>query len=239
MATKWTAPRGNWTYRVSRGIVRCLFAGLIRRRLHNFENVAAVVRRREAYILAPSHVSHFDGPILTMTVPGAIDWLTAEEFFLPGGLGAWMRRSGGVPVSRDPLSLDAPREARQRLQDGRAVGIFPEGGIRSGRTSVLNGAPLRRGAAWLARHTGVPVVPCIVLGTDRLYSPRCWRPWRGRVPVWIGFGPVIWPEEWADAPSELLGARFQALYAEMQAAFHLQPDDLPMTFRQRNRPAKG
>ncbi len=231
----WTAPRGNWAYRVSRGIVRSLLTGFIQRQLHGFENVAALARPRQGFILASSHISHFDGPILAITAPGAIDWLIAAEFLKVHGLGTWLRKSGAVSVGRDVLSLDAAREARRRLRGGRALGIFPEGGIRSGGTSVLNGAPLLRGTGWLARQAGVPVVPCVVLGTDRLYVARRWLPWRKRVPVWIGFGPAIRPEEWADESPGLLGERLRALCAEMRETFRLQPDDLPMTFQQRNR----
>ncbi len=232
---EWTAPRGEWAYRVSRGIVWCLLAGFIRRRLHGFENVVALRRQRGAFLLVSNHISHFDGPILTMTAPGAIDWLTAAEFFRPGGLGIWMRKSGGLPVPRGVNALRAVREAIRRLRRGRVLGIFPEGGLRAGARSVLEGAPTLRGAAWLARRERVPVVPCVILGTDRLYAARHWRPWRGRVPVWIGFGPVIRPEEWADASSDLLGERLRALYTEMQQVFRLQSDDLPRTAQERQR----
>ena len=67
-----------------------------------------------------------------MTAPGAIDWLTAAEFFLPNGLGAWMRKSGGLPVRRGGHVLGTVREALRRLRRGRTLGIFPEGGIRTG-----------------------------------------------------------------------------------------------------------
>ena len=81
----------------------------------------------------------------------------------------------------------------------------------------------------------MPVVPCVILGTDRLYDPHRWLPWRGRVPVWLGFGPAIAPEEW-DAPgasAELIGERLRELYAHVKAEFHLQPADLPTTPQRR------
>ena len=43
----------------------------------------------------------------------------------------------------------------RRLKEGRIVGIFPEGGIRDGARSLLEGAPLRPGAATLAHMAGV------------------------------------------------------------------------------------
>ena len=210
-----------------------MLAGFIQRRLHGFENVAAARRNGGGFILAPNHISHFDGPILTMTAPGAIDWLVDAPFFLPYGLGAWMRRSGGVSVPWPPPVIGAVRESMRRLRGGRVLGIFPEGGLRSGTTSVLEGAPVMRGAAWLAERERVLVVPCVILGTDRLYVRRNWRPWRRRVPVWIGFGPAILPHEWAAGSPDLLGERLRTLYAEMKKNFQLQPDDLPTTAQHR------
>ena len=141
----WNAPRADWAYRVSRGIVWSVLTGFVQRRVHGFEHIAAVRRRGGAFVLAPNHVSHFDGPILTMTLPGVIDWLGAAEFFLPGGLGAWLRHTGGIPVLGGAGVLGTVREALRRLRRGRALGVFPEGGLRSGEASVLAGAPITRG----------------------------------------------------------------------------------------------
>ncbi len=218
---------------MSRGLVWSLLAGFIQRRLHGFENVAAIRRRQGAFMLASNHISHFDGPILTMTVPGVIDWLGDIEFFTPRPVAAMMRQAGGVPVYYDARVIRTVREARRRLQSGRVLGIFPEGGIRSGASSLLEGAAILRGAAWLSVREKAPVVPCVVIGTDRLYVARHWRPWRGRVPVWIGFGPAIAPEEWAAGSRDLLGERLRALYAEMKDVFRWQPDDLPTTAQER------
>src|SRR5206468_4551169 len=75
-------------------------------------------------------------------------------------------------------------------KDGRIVGLFPEGGIRDGVRSLLESAPLRPGASTLAHMAGVPILPCVILGTDRFYSAKGWLPLR-RTPVWIAFGKPI------------------------------------------------
>ncbi len=100
------------------------------------------------------------------------------------------------------------------------------------RAQVLEGAPLRPGAATLAQIAGVPIVPCVVLGSDRFYSKRQWLPFR-RTSVWIAFGKPIsnFPELQKSharerIQSELAGA-FKNLYAELREKFHLTTDDLP------------
>ena len=232
------AGEGRWAYRTSQAILRVGLTGFVRRYLHGSKHLVDVSRRGGAFLLAPNHISHFDGPLLAMTVGRPVDWLVAAQFFSPPALGRWMRRCGGVRVhgggARLVATVGTVRAARRRLAAGRALGVFPDGGIRTGGWSVLEGGRPRRGVAWLAARERVPVLPCVILGTDRLYVKGNWRPWRGRTPVWIGFGPPIEPHEWVGGrSSEPYGERMRALYAETRAAFGLQPDDLPTTAQRR------
>ncbi len=235
-APAWSAGRGLWAYRTSQAVLRLLFTGFVRRHLYGTEHLRNLSRRRGVFLLAPDHISHFDGPLLAMTVGRMVDWLVVAKFFSPPPLGWWMRQCGGVPVrygARFTGTVGTVRDARRRLAAGRPLGIFPDGGIRTGVPSVLEGGRPLRGVAWLAVRDRVPVLPCVILGTDRLYARGNWRPGRGRVPVWIGFGPAIEPHEWPDDSPNLYISRMQALYAEMRAEFQLKPDDLPTTAQRR------
>src|SRR5205807_9717496 len=118
------------------------------------------------------------------------------------------------------------RTAIEKLKSGHAVGVFPEGGIRDGANSLLEGADVRAGASTLAHLAGVPIVPCVILGSDRLYAKRSWLPMR-RTPVWIGFGKAIshFPEleksvARARIEQELTDA-FQQIYAELRQKVQL------------------
>ena len=72
------------------------------------------------------------------------------------------------------------------------IGVFPEGGIRDGASSMLAGAEVREGAFLLAGRVRCPVVPVVILGSERLYNIRNWRPWR-RARVYIAIGNPIYP----------------------------------------------
>jgi 1-acyl-sn-glycerol-3-phosphate acyltransferase len=50
--------------------------------------------------------------------------------------------------------------------------MFPEGGLRDGAASVLGGAALRRGIRAVAELGRAPVIPGVILGSDRLYPQR-------------------------------------------------------------------
>src|SRR5438874_3392611 len=196
------------------------------------------VNRAGGFLLASNHISHFDPPMISSLVRRKIDWMAMAEFFPVPVLGHFLRAVDALPADRYRADRSTIRTAIARLKQGRIVGVFPEGGIRDGARSLLEGAPLRAGASILAHIAGVPIVPCVILGTDRLYAKRNWLPFR-RTPVWIGFGQPIshFPEleksvARARIEQELTDA-FQRLYADLRRKFQLTRDDLPHPPRER------
>lgn len=196
--------------------------------------------RRGGFILASNHVSHFDPPLITISLPRKIDWIAVAELFHGRFLHAFFTGLNVIPVDRSGADRNALRTAVKRLKDGRVVGIFPEGGIRDGAASIVNGAGMKQGVALLAAMSGSPILPCVILGSDRFYNPKSWLPWR-RPGVWIAFGPPIeGPEDLSgDALRKHLQDAFAreilALKNRLVAEFHLTEADLPHSPQQRMR----
>jgi len=195
--------------------------------------------RKGAWILAANHISHFDPPLIGIAVRRKIDWMGMAELFRLPVAAAWLHAVDAFPVDRFHLDRRAVRIALTRLRAGHVVGMFPEGGIRDGAGSVLEGAPARPGVAGLSQMTAAPVIPCVIMGSDRCYIlPRVWRPWR-RIPVWIAFGePLLAPagDDRAAARAALEGriaAAFRELGLEMRRHFGLREDDLPQSATRR------
>lgn len=193
---------------------------------------------RGAWVLAANHISHFDPPLLSVAARRRIDWMAMKELFVNEFVVRYFELIGTFPTDRNNVDRASVKTALQRLKAGRVVGMFPEGGIRAGSTSVLEGAPMRPGAGALAQMAGVPVVPCVVLGSDRLYRKAGWRPFAG-TPLWVGFGEPIYAPEGigrAEAREYLerkLAEAFKNLLAEMTEHFKLSEDDLPKTPQER------
>ena len=188
--------------------------------------------RAGGFLLVSNHISHFDPFIISSVVRRKVDWMAMAEFFPVPIAGLFLRAVDAFPAARDRADRMTIRTAIGRLKDGRIVGVFPEGGIRDGARSLLEGAPLRPGASTLAHIARVPILPCVILGSDRLYSKRNWLPMR-RTPIWIAFGKPIssFPSLEKSAArgrieDELTGA-FKNLYAELRETFQLTSDDLP------------
>ncbi len=194
--------------------------------------------RDRGFILASNHVSHFDPPFLTITCPRKIDWIADVGLFHGKVLHAFFTGLNVIPVDRSGADRNALRTAVKRLKDGRVVGIFPEGGIRDGAKSIVNGATMKQGVALLSTLSGAPILPCVILGSDRFYNPRNWLPWR-RPSVWIAFGNLIEHPEGVTGDAlrkhmqETFAREILALTAKLRADFALTDADLPHSPQQR------
>src|SRR5215831_3244826 len=221
-------------YHAGRLLVRFVFGCVARIHIIGRENA----NRAAGFLLASNHISHFDPLLISLRVRRKIDWMTMAEFFRPRALGFFLRSIDAFPAERDRADLKTIRTAIDRLKNGRIVGIFPEGGIREGARSLLEGAPLRPGAAALAQIADVPIVPCVILGTDRFYSKNQWLPFR-RTPVWIALGnpiscfPELQKSQERERIESELAAAFKDLYADLREEFRLTTDDLPHSPQER------
>jgi 1-acyl-sn-glycerol-3-phosphate acyltransferase len=220
-------------------LMKVLFGSVGRVRVLHAENAD----HAGGFLLAANHISHFDPFIISSVVRRKIDWMAMDVLFSIPFVNLLLRAVDAFPANRQRADRATIRIAINRLKSGHAVGLFPEGGIRDGLASLLEGAPLRRGATTLAHLAEVPLVPCVIIGSDRLYAKRSWLPVRS-VPVWVGFGkPIAYPpvsEKSAarESVERRLADAFKALYVEMQQTFQLTKDDLPHSPRQRMRSKK-
>jgi 1-acyl-sn-glycerol-3-phosphate acyltransferase len=221
-------------YHAGKFLVRFVFGCVARIHVIGRENTTCP----GGFLLASNHISHFDPFLIGLRVQRKIDWMTMAEFFRPPGLGFVLRSIDAFPAERDRADLTTIRTAIDRVKSGRIVGIFPEGGIRDGARSLLEGAPLRAGAATLAQVANVPIVPCVILGTDRFYSKKQWLPFR-RTSVWIAFGkpisapPGLQKSQARERIDTELAAAFKNLYVELREKFRLITDDLPHSPKER------
>lgn len=220
-------------YRLIVGSLRLLLSVAARVEFHSFAPLP-----NGAFIMASNHISHFDPPFLSGWIRPKIDWIAMAELF-----GSRWSRIGFtwldvIPVQRAGDDRHALREALRRLEANHVIGVFPEGGIRDGDKSILSGAPVRDGAVMLAAHSARPIVPVVILGSERLYNKKFWLSWR-RARVFIATGSAIFPD--ASLPRSEARERLRIAFAtaiialkdQLVATCHLGPDDLPHSPQQR------
>lgn len=174
------------------------------------------------YLVACNHTSHFDPPVASICTGRKMDFMAVREIF-SHPVADWLFRKCDVfPVSRDRIDTGAVRTAVRRLRAGRIVFLFPEGGIRSGKTSVLGGAPLPGGAAALAQMAGVPIRPAIILGSDQFYQ---WQALWKRPRVFMAFGDALQLDPSLDsaAAREDLNERLRRSWLALHEVVKQQP----------------
>ena len=176
------APSVPFLYRALRPPLRRALVRWFDLRVDGLEHLPA----SGPYLIAANHHNYLDGIVLGVTVPEPISFLVMPRVWRATPLHPLFHRNiRSIPIDLERADVGALRRALQILQEGRVVGIFPEGPF-SVRGRLELGLP---GVALLALRSGVPVVPAGIRGTyealagRRGYIPR-------RVPIGVRFGPA-------------------------------------------------
>lgn len=178
--------------------------------------------RPGGYLLAANHESEFDAPLLIAVTPRVIYWLSIVEIFRHPLARWFLSAMLAAPLDRSRVDTRTVRVITRHLRAGRAVGVFPEGGVRAGGESILGGGgEIKEGTARLAQLAGVPVLPCVVVGSGQFRRWSSWLPlFRTR---WaVAFGEPIFlardrpPEDARDALTAALTRALGTLHQEIQ-----------------------
>lgn len=133
-------------------------------------------------IVACNHSSMADPTVLQSYIPRHISYLMGSKYYHIPILNQFVRFYGVLCIEEDGVNKQTLREAEGRLHQGRAVGIFPEGGIsRDGEVH-----PAQPGVALLAHRTGQPILPVGMSGVERLLPPDSFRFRPARVAISVG-----------------------------------------------------
>ena len=173
-------PIHPWLYNTLKAILRALAKMLVRTDIRGMEYIPP----RGGVIFVTNHLHYFDSPLIFIAIPRTIYVLAAEKYEHHLLFGPLLRIAGAIFINRGEPDRRALRQALAVLEDGYALGVAAEG-TRS-RTGGLG--PGKTGAAYLATRAGVPLVPTVVWGTEKVISGwlRLKRP-----EVHLRFGPPI------------------------------------------------
>ncbi|CAM4449305.1 1-acyl-sn-glycerol-3-phosphate acyltransferase [Mycobacterium basiliense] len=174
-----------WYYLFKYIFMGPLFTLLGRPKVEGLENIPS----SGPALLASNHLAVADSFYLPLVVRRRIWFLAKAEYFTGTGLKGWINRwfysvSGQVPIDRtDADSAQAALgTAQSLLGQGKLLGMYPEG-TRSPDGRLYKG---KTGLARLALHTGVPVIPVAMIGTDVVNPPGRKMLRFGRVTVRFG-----------------------------------------------------
>jgi 1-acyl-sn-glycerol-3-phosphate acyltransferase len=172
----YSAEIRGW-YRVIRGIIGFLIRILSRLEIEGLEHIPD----QGPYLLVTNHLHWLDAPLLLAAFPYRTWVFAAAKRENHWFFGPLFRSLDAIFVRRGEVDRQALRKALAVLEGGGILGLAPEG-TRSPTGSLQRG---RKGAAYMACRTGVPVVPVVAMGQEHLF-PSLRRLRRARVRVQFG-----------------------------------------------------
>jgi 1-acyl-sn-glycerol-3-phosphate acyltransferase len=139
------------------------------------------------FVLAPSHRSMMDIPLVAIPTTRRIRYMGKASLFRIPVLGWLFSTLGGFPVERDGTDRKAVRDSVAMLAAGEVLCVFPEGTRQNGPKIQ----PLQPGAAYLALRSGAPIVPVAIAGSEEiLRDHKAPVPHFGRVVIVVG-EPIV------------------------------------------------
>jgi long-chain acyl-CoA synthetase len=176
-----------------------------RMRVDGMENLP-----KRPYVLAPNHSSYLDAPILTAALPWDafhnVFYVGTSEIFGSGFMRRFAHFLHLIPVDPDSNLVPAMRAGAYGLRAGKILVLYPEG------ERSIEGVPkkFKKGAAILAQHLNVPIVPVAEYGFHKAW-PRG-KSFQGFHQLRIRVGKPIYPD-----PNEKPELAYERLTEELRS----------------------
>ena len=138
-----------------------------------------------SYVFMSNHESNADIIAIAWVLRDfQLRWVAKKELLRVPVFGAALRVLESVVIDRADRegAIQTYREARERMERGISVMVFPEG-TRGPGDELL---PFKKGGFVLALETGVPIVPIGIRGTRAVMPRQGWRIDAGDIEVRIG-----------------------------------------------------
>ena len=117
-------------------------------------------------VIACNHVTNFDVFPMQLSLPRPIFYMAKSELFKFPLMDVALRNLGAFPVYRGEKDAWAMMHAQKVLENGQTLGMFPEGTRNKGRGLGV----AKTGSARMALETQSPIVPMVIVGTDRFFK---------------------------------------------------------------------
>jgi 1-acyl-sn-glycerol-3-phosphate acyltransferase len=171
-------------------------------------------------VLSINHIGYLDFALTgTAALPAGryVRFMAKKEIFDNKLAGPLMRGMHHICVDRSSGTASFVAALRA-LRSGEIIGIFPEGTI----SVSFEIKELKTGAVRLAMGAGVPVIPTIVWGSQRIWTKKVKRNLRrNKFPITVAFGAPLYFDKQSDvdAGEKLLRETMISMLHEVQAKY--------------------
>jgi len=163
-------------------------------------------------LLLSNHVSWLDWIIIQLPLKEHINYIMAKDIYNWKFFHALFKKGDVIPLSKK-ASKNAFKEVQQRLQDGKIVGMFPEGGItHDGKLGKFY-----RGFELIGTNYDGVIIPVFIDGifgsSFARYKQKHYKPFFRRRLINVYFGQAIKKDTKADELRDIM-TKMQAFYGE-------------------------
>jgi 1-acyl-sn-glycerol-3-phosphate acyltransferase len=182
------------------------------------------VPRTGGAVMVINHIGYLDFTFAGLGARPAkrlVRFMAKDEVFRHSVSGPLMRGMKHIPVDREAGSTSF-RAALTALKAGEIVGVFPEATIS--RSFELK--EFKSGAARMARSAGVPMLPVIVWGSQRVWTkgrPRNFGYSRTPIHIAIGEPLPVPPKSDPDLATAEIRTRMSEMLHRVQADYPDRP----------------
>ncbi len=141
------------------------------------------IPRRGGYIIASNHLSNLDPMLVGIAAGRRLSFVAKKSLFKNPFVNFFLDQFGAFPIKRGAFDLQGIKEALRRLEAHQGVVMFPQGGRRSDN---LDASEVKAGVGFLAVKAQVPVVPALIIGSDKAMPPGVKGIRRAKVTVIFG-----------------------------------------------------
>lgn len=149
-------------YRITRPIINVFIKIVFRPKYIGINNIPL----EGNIVLAGNHTKFFD-PLLIMSCTKRTVHFLAKDALYKGLNGIIFRNMGIIPVNRRIHDKDALIKAKEYLNNGACIGIFPEGTVNKSNNIIL---PFKIGAVKMAHDTDSLIVPFTIKGKFKIFN---------------------------------------------------------------------
>ncbi|MDD4706064.1 MAG: lysophospholipid acyltransferase family protein [Bacilli bacterium] len=118
-------------------------------------------------IIAGNHMHLFDQNLVILSTKRMVHYMAKIEYFQDRRKAWFFRMAGCIPVNREIKDEDAKSSAMEVLNNGYALGVFPEGTRNKTDAFLL---PFKFGVVSMAQKSGASIIPCAVTGEYKVWK---------------------------------------------------------------------
>jgi 1-acyl-sn-glycerol-3-phosphate acyltransferase len=124
------------------------------------------IPKKGGVLLYANHPSTLDMVLIGAFCSRPVHYMAKAELFKNPIIGFFLKKLGAFPVKRGKGDVGSVKNVFKLLEEGKVVGVFPEGT----RTPKRDPNKRKAGAAMMALHSNAPILPVGVIYRKKLFS---------------------------------------------------------------------